>query len=249
MIVNRGVGIAHYNRLDNLPKIIEAVKKTTPERTKIVVADDGSDGDVSAITKKYNVILIQGPNKGVAYNKNRVLYALKKCHFIAILEDDLYPTESGWFNQYETATVLSDIHHWCRVQDKNKEIPENVPEFTSFLSQNNLTPIYGSSPRGDLTFISSRVITQVGGFDKRFKGAGYAHGSWSNRVVRAGLVKHPLKFIDIRESRDMFSQIGDTTGGRFDRPKREIKEQLDHNKIVYQEIEKSENIYQPIELE
>ena len=81
-MIKRGIAIAHYNRLDKLGEIVEAVKRTAPGNTKIVICDDGSDTldsgehgfndlSVSQIAKEHDVLLLQGPNKGVAANKNR----------------------------------------------------------------------------------------------------------------------------------------------------------------------------------
>jgi hypothetical protein len=189
----------------------------------------------------------RGPNMGVGTNKTRCLYLMKNHHFSCILEDDLVPTEKNWFECYEAAATLMDVHHWCRVQDK--EISETMPSFTEYMKKTmNATPIYASSPRGDMTFITRKVISTVGGMDPAFQGVGYAHGSWSNRVVRAGLISHPLKWIDIAECRDKFKQVGDTEGGRWDEDPEKIKKQLAYNKKVSKKLGDLEQIYCPLRL-
>lgn len=241
-MIRRGIGIAHYNRLDKLGDIVEAIKNTAPGGTKIIIADDGSDTlnglSVSQIAKETNTILIQGPNLGVSMNKNRLLWSLQDCHLLCLIEDDLIPTEKGWFEAYECAAVLSGVHHFCRVQDK--EVPEEVPAFTAYMKQADLTPIYGPSPRGDLTFLTSQVIQTVGAFNPLFRGAGYAHGEWSARVARSGLINHPQRWIDIKESRDKFVQIGDTEGGRWET---EVDDQLRRNRQVLKELQRKEYTY------
>ena len=67
-----GVAICHYNR--NYQLQLDTVHDTTPEGTKIVVCDDGSDR--SGWQPQEDAIFISGPNLGVAANKNRGLYAL-----------------------------------------------------------------------------------------------------------------------------------------------------------------------------
>lgn len=242
-MLKRGVAICHYNRLDMLPDIVEAVKKTTPSGTKIIVCDDGSDRPIDA----KDVILIKGPNLGVAANKNRALWALQDYHYIAILEDDIMPKEGGWFEDYEKASQLADCHHFCRVQDK--EVDETIPAFSAFLGEHGLSPIYGPSPRGDFTFLTSKVVRNIGAFNPRFRGAGYAHGEWSERVARAGLVGHPLKWVDIRECRDKFIQVGDTEGGRWLEDESAIKKQLQANRRVKKELEKTDYSFHPLVLE
>ena len=247
-MIKRGIGIAHYNRLDKLGEIVEAVKRTAPGGTKIVIADDGSDTldglSVSQIAKEHDVILVQGPNKGVSANKNRVLWALQDCHLLLILEDDLKPIERGFFEAYEAAAVLSGIHHFCRVQDKEEE--ETIPAFSAYMAEGGLTPIYGPSPRGDLTFLTSQVIQTVGGFNPLFRGAGYAHGEWSHRVARAGLINHPQRWIDIKEARDKFVQIGDTEGGRWTT---DVSDQLRRNAQVLKQLQRKEYTYADLVLE
>lgn len=243
MSIRRGIGICHYNRLDHLGEIVKAVKMTAPGGTRIVICDDGSDADhagetdtsVSSIAKEHDVLLVQGPNKGVAANKNRALWALQDCHLICILEDDLIPTAKGWFETYEAAAVLSGIHHFCRVQDK--EVDETVPAFTAYMKDAELTPVYGPSPRGDLTFLTAQVIQVVGAFNPLFRGAGYAHGEWSQRVARAGLINHPLRWVDIKEARDKISQIGDTEGGRWGT---DVNHQLRRNSQVLKQLQRKE---------
>ncbi len=247
-MIRRGIGIAHYNRLDKLGEIVEAVRRTAPGGTKIVIADDGSDTlnglSVSQIAKETNTILVQGVNLGVAANKNRLLWSLQDMHLLLILEDDLIPMERGYFESYEAAAVLSGIHHFARVQDN--EIPETVPEFSAYMKEADLTPIYGPTPRGDLTFLTSHVVQTVGGFNPLFRGAGYAHGEWSHRVTRTGLVNHPLRWIDIKEARDKFVQIGDTEGGRWGV---DVSRQLARNHQVLKQLQRKEYTFHDLVLE
>ena len=239
-VIQRGIGILHYNRQKYLEEIIEAVKRTAPAGTRIVVCDDGScEGEaVSEIARRQDVLLVQGVNKGVGANKNRALWALQDCHLMVLLEDDLKPIEKGWFEAYEGAAILSGVHHFCRVQDK--EVCEEVPAFSAFMAEAGLTPIYGPSPRGDLTFLTSTVVQTVGAFNPLFRGAGYAHGEWSNRVARAGLINHPTRWIDIKEARDKIVQLGDEEGGRW---VTDVSDQLRRNKQVLKELQRKEYTY------
>ena len=81
-----------------------------------------------------------------------------------------------------------------------------------------------------------------------FKGVGYAHGNWSQRVAKAGLISHPLKWIDIAEARDKFKQVGDTEGGRWDEDQKLIKKQLAYNKRIAYRLEKRDELYCPLVL-
>lgn len=248
----RGVAICHYNRSYHLREAIQGIRDTVSDDVRVIVCDDGStyseaEVSVEKITQDEGAILIKGPNKGVAANKNRALWGLQDCQYICILEDDLVPVEKGWFEIYEEACRRSGVHHLCRVQDKLVE--ETISDFTSYMQKHSLTPIYGPSPRGDLTFITSSVLHNVGAFNPLFQGAGYAHGEWSERVYKAGLIKHPLKWIDIKEAQVKFKQIGDTEGGRWDEDPLKIRKQLKRNAKLRQDLEKTNYIYHELVLE
>lgn len=244
--IKRGIAICHFNRPDNLVDLVQAVHDTKPGNCRVVVCDDGSREDLPT-SRLQDVLVVRGPNLGVAANKNRALWTLQDCHFIAILEDDLFPTEKGWFDTYEKASRLSGINHFCRVQDR--EVPESVPVFSAYMATHGLTPIYGPSPRGDLTFLTGTVVRRIGAFNPRFRGAGYAHGEWSHRIQRAGLIGHPNKWVDIKEARDAFTQRNDTSGGRFDTPQKEIRKQLATNKRIYKQLQREDYAYHPLVIE
>jgi glycosyltransferase involved in cell wall biosynthesis len=246
--VKRAVAISTYNRGNHIGEVIQGVLDTVPNGTDVFVCDDGSEHEhVIPVLDFPSIKLYSGPNLGVGANKNRCLYLMRDHHFSCILEDDLVPTEKGWFEDYERASVVMDIHHFCRIQDK--EIPETHPTFTNYLkSALALTPIYAPSPRGDLTFLTKKVINTVGGFHPDFKGVGYAHGDWSARVIKAGLVSHPLGYVDIAEARDKFKQVGDTEGGRWDEPKEEIEAQIARNRKVAKAVRMQGKIFYPLEI-
>ncbi len=230
--------------------MIEGVLATVPNGTDVFVVDDGStDGtgmEVDEFTAS-GVKYYRGPNLGVGANKNRALALMQNHHFSCMLEDDLVPQEPGWFEIYETVATMTDIHHFCRVQDKL--VPEVYESFTRYLDEAmQLTPIYGSSPRGDLTFITKKVISTVGGMNPRFEGCGYSHGEWSERVAKADLIAHPNKWVDILQARDMFKQVGDTTGGRWDDDQDEIKAQLKMNQQTRKALKKEDYIYCPLRI-
>lgn len=238
-----GVAICTYNR--DINEIVRAVRETVPSGTKVVVCDDGSSRDYRP--EFTNVIEVRGPNLGVAANKNRAMWALQDCKYLCILEDDLIPTAKGWMEDYAKAATLSGIHHFCRVQDKLED--SLAPEFDAYMAENHLHPTYGPSPRGDLTFLTAAVVRTVGAFNPEFRGVGYAHGEWSNRVQRAGLINHPNKWVDILECSAKFEQIGDTEGGRWDEDEKKIKRQLQRNKQVLRRLQKTDYTHHELVLE
>lgn len=225
----QGIAICTYNRGPKLGEVISAVLKTKPSDARVVVCDDGStDGTYDVVKSFSDVTFIHGPNMGVGANKNRALFALRNYDFITILEDDLMPLQKEWFEIYREFCLGTNIHHFCRVQDKRTQ--EVVPDFSEFcLNTLKLTPIFGTSPRGDLTFISNLVIRRVGAIHPSFVGVGHAHGQWSDRVAASGLIQHPLKWLDVQEANEKFVQIGDREGGRWALTPEETKEQVRKN--------------------
>ena len=251
-MITRAVSIVTYNRCKQIGNMIEGVLSTVPDGTDVYVVDDGStDGTGSEVDEftDSGVKYYRGPNLGVGANKTRALALMQNHHFSCMLEDDLVPQEKGWFEIYETVATMTDIHHFCRVQDK--QVPESHESFAQYMKQAmKLTPLYGSSPRGDMTFITKKVISTVGGMNPMFEGVGYAHGEWSDRVAKAGLISHPNKWVDILEARDMFKQVGDTTGGRWDDDPDLIKAQLKKNQQTRKKLKGSgKNTYCPLRIQ
>lgn len=250
MTTTRAVSIVTYNRAGHLHEVIEGVLATVPNGTDVFVVDDGStDGTHAEVVGQFGqtVKYYRGPNQGVGANKTRALYLMKNHHFSCLLEDDLIPQEKYWFETYEAAATLTDIHHFCRVQDNL--VPETHPSFTEFMKRAmDVTPIYSSSPRGDLTFITRKVITTVGGMNPAFTGVGYAHGEWSARVAKADLIAHPLHWVDLEEVAAKFKQVGDTEGGRWNDDKALIKNQIRRNKAIAKGLEKQDYVYCPLRL-
>lgn len=228
MSFKNGIAVCTYNRADKLGEVLTAIFKTKPEDAKVVVCDDGSTDATSEVVKNFPVTYIRGQNLGVGANKNRAIYALRQSDFLCILEDDLMPLQSGWFETYVAFCLATNIHHFCRVQDKF--IKEVVQDFADYCRDTvKLTPIYGPTPRGDLTFISNLVVRKVGAIHPGFVGVGHAHGQWSDRVAESGLIQHPNKWIDVKEAADKFVQVGDREGGRWHLTPEETKAQVKRN--------------------
>ena len=247
-MIKRGISIVTWNRAERLGQVIQSVLDTAPEDCNVFVCDDASDDDTIGVASGFPVTIIGGKdNLGVAANKNRALFAMQNCDYMAILEDDLVAEQGGWFEHYEQVARVTANHHFCRVQDK--EVAETIPSFSTHLQQTcGATPIYASSPRGDLTFITQKVTNVVGGFNSKFVGVGYGHGEWSARVAKASLIAHPLKWWDIKEARDCFIQVGDTEGGRWEVAPEEIKKQIKTNRNLSKRLGKIDYIYHPLVL-
>lgn len=246
MDVKRGVAILSYNRGKHLGEVVESVLSTVPKKTRVIVCDDGSTGQTLEVLNSLQVPIIRGPNLGVAANKNRALWALQDCNFIAMFEDDLVARASGWFELYQEVAMVTGIHHFCRVQ--GRQVGESVPRFSAYLREHGVLPVYGIKPRGDFVFITRAVLDKVGAFHPDFIGAGYAHVDWQGRIITAGLVPHPNKWVDLRgaDAGDHFVQLGDTEGGRWEEDKAKVDAQIKRNRRVYNRLQVEGTIHIPV---
>lgn len=146
---------------------------------------------------------------GVAYSKNRCLKALYEYGFehIFLFDDDLFIKSSEFVNRY----VNSGLNHACWNYDKQiinrvayvpdtkfkitKSIyPDEKPEF-------DYCEEY-ASPNGCMLYVRRNVLDVVGGFDIDFKGYGFDHVNWSDRIYNLGLT--PARYIDIPNSKHLF---------------------------------------------
>jgi len=245
MIVKRGIAICHYNRNRLLKQSIKETKRTCPEGAKIVVCDDGSSTstpDIKKLCIEEKVPLIIGPNLGVTQNKNRALFALQDCHFIALLEDDICPLEPGWFELYEQASLLSGVHHFCRA-GADAAILESP--FDSFMKSKGLTILHNKTIRGDFTFITNKIIKNVGGLNSEFKGAGYSHIEWLNRIRLAGLVPQHSAALDVKEAS---VKLKDSLTSKSAKPTAQTEQEASKNLEIFKRLCQNPTTYQEFNL-
>ena len=68
------IGILTFNRLDSLQKLVGHVKSLTAAEFELVIAEGGgTDGTVKWCIEN-GLRVITGPNKGIAWSKNTLLY-------------------------------------------------------------------------------------------------------------------------------------------------------------------------------
>ena len=94
-----GIAIVTRNRRSHLQQVLEAVLAETTTAFDLVVADDGSTDGTRAFCDEVGAAWVGGENRGIAWNKNRALFALAEksdpTTFI-LLEDDTRPIRRGW---------------------------------------------------------------------------------------------------------------------------------------------------------
>lgn len=134
--------------------------------------------------------------RGIAYSKNKclaTLYAMG-CTDLFLFDDDCMPTVEKWYEPY----VNSGLNHACWNLNREKI-------YTSYLGSNKPTHIAYEKPNGCMLYVKREVLDVVGGWDVHFRGYGYDHVNWSDRIFNAGFT--PARYIDIQNSSSLFKMI------------------------------------------
>jgi glycosyltransferase involved in cell wall biosynthesis len=180
MAAKLGIGITTYNRCRKLEMCVDRVQALTSHPFHLVVADDGSTDATASISARQKVHFVTGPNRGIAWNKNRALFFLHQileCDVVILIEDDCYPNHRGWEND------------WVRAAEKWGHANFGAPWFSDkFLSGAGTleSPFICPSLSGQCAVFGDRALSVCGYLDSRFQSYGYEHAEHSSRLVRAG---------------------------------------------------------------
>jgi GT2 family glycosyltransferase len=175
-----GIGVITYNRRVALTRTIAAIRKETSIPFSFVVADDGStDGTVEYLVEQH-IRYVGGQNRGIAWNKNRALFYLNaycRCRTIILFEDDTFPTEAGWEQEWVRAS-----HLWGHA---NIAVPWRSSHWSSG-SGTAEDPYCSDFVSGQVSVFSAEALETVGYLDTRFKTYGYEHVEHTTRMIAAG---------------------------------------------------------------
>lgn len=174
------IGLA-ITTTDNRVNVFERTIKSFFERFAAV--------DVLYIHKDYDY-------RGIVYSKNKCIETLygAGCTDFFIVDDDVIAAEHDWWLPY----VNSDLNHACW-------------NYNRTLIKYGCVADYGKcdyyaeydKPNGCMLYVKREVIDVVGGFDTDFKGYGYEHCNFSDRIFNNGLT--PARYIDIPNSKHLFA--------------------------------------------
>ncbi len=174
-----GIAVVTYRRAERLRRLLEAIVLLTREPYELVVAEDGGeDGSVEWCRAQGHAV-VSGPNRGVAWNKNRGLFALAAlgCDPLLLIEDDVYPVAPGWERDWIEGTRR--WHHLAYHHPK-------VAKHTVSGAGTPADPFVNPAATAQCLSVSARVLGKVGFFDSRFRGWGHEHAEWTTRIKRAG---------------------------------------------------------------
>ncbi|MBT5170929.1 MAG: glycosyltransferase [Candidatus Nitrosopelagicus sp.] len=223
-----GIGISCYNR-SNIVRESCRTLLNFKKKYKIIVSDDGS----SENQQTYGIPIIHGKNMGVAINKNRLLYHLRDCDYIFLLEDDVRIKNMEFIekfielNKKNGCSFLSygPIETWNFWKILKKE-----KGFIEYKTSKNTNPKLFYTP-GSFTALTKQSLEKVGGLNSRFKGLGMEHMEWSMRFERQKMSmdsKHIYKTLDLKNSLEFYN---------VKRNKRDINQCKKNEKLYYELIE------------
>lgn len=178
-----GIGVITYNRRDMLRQGLEKIRLFTRTPHELVVGDDGSDDGTVALLSRLNIPYITGENRGIAWNRNRVLWWLKeekKCDVIIILEDDCHPAIYGWEEEWIQAVIA--YGHMNYMSEMTLKIDSDVIVGSGTARDPYIAPMHQAFCVGYL----ARALEFVGYLDVRFGKYGEEHAEHTNRFLRAG---------------------------------------------------------------
>lgn len=221
-----GIGIVTYNRLSSLTECINRVRRFTTMPYQLVVADDGSIDDSAQWCRDNGLAVVTGKNRGVVWNKNRALFALKNysdCEAIILLEDDCWPASETWAQDWYHASCR--WHHINYAHEWMLETPGSLVGGNGSVS----TPYRTHLLQGQCSGSSRYALETVGFLDSRFKGYGHGHVEWTRRFLRSG-----FGGTDSGSQQEFFSIKGGLESK--DAPTYRDPDQVKRNEAVFNEV-------------
>ena len=175
-----GIGITTYNRRASLANCVRSIQEFTRAPHVLFIADDGSTDQTPEALRSLEVPHLVAANRGIAWNKNRALFYLhsvQKCDVVILLEDDTFPTRSGWEDTWiEAAQIYGHMNvapaHW----------PDEYVSGDGTIAN----PYVSRMMTGQCVSFSRLALDQVGFLDTRFRCYGFEHAEHSFRMIKAG---------------------------------------------------------------
>jgi glycosyltransferase involved in cell wall biosynthesis len=180
MTIRVGIGIITCDRKDVLAETLARVRAHTASPYTLAVADDGSADGTADLVRSQNIALVTGRNMGIAWNKNRALFlldAIIQCDVVILLEDDSYPTQDGWEQEWVLAS-----QRWGHANLAGAWLSDSFLAGTGTVDD----PILSINVSAQCSSFSHAALLYGGYFDSRFRGYGQEHVEHTRRLLRVG---------------------------------------------------------------
>lgn len=171
-----GIGITTRNRPEVFEFVAGQFNKYYSDELKFVTIDDNSDNP--DLNRRWAETIgeyhFNETRLGIAKSKNECIKRLDTDH-IFLFDDDCFPTKPEWWKSW-----LDRAHHMVYALS---------PLITIKALKDDT--IWWNGCLGCCLYFTRHAIDTLGGFDPRFKVAGFEHVEITNRAKRAGLIEHP----------------------------------------------------------
>lgn len=182
MPLRLGVGIVTYNRRELLARTLDrVVRHTQYPFTTVAVADDGSTDGTPDMLRAHAITVVTGRTMGVAWNKNRALFALSEllgCDIVILLEDASSPVQDAWELAWMNAAL-----RWGHANAATDWMGgEGVVSGSGTVDD----PVHSTAVSARCSVYSREALLFGGYFDPRFRGCLYEHVEHAYRLARVG---------------------------------------------------------------
>ena len=175
-----GVAITTCNRQKLFEKTYKEFDSHTPDSVPIFIVDDGSHQPVLGSHWRN-----ESP-RGIAWAKNKCLELLMdaKVDHLFLFDDDCYPVEDNWWEEYTNSGESHLAHLFIPSWDKETRIvvPYRKGEVWA-----------ASSGTGCLLYYTRECIEKVGGMRTVFGKRSFEHIEHSQRIHNFGLTRFPFQ--------------------------------------------------------
>ncbi|MBE7179784.1 MAG: glycosyltransferase [Terriglobus roseus] len=229
-----GLGITTYNRRDLIESSLDCIEATSSLDLQIVVANDGSTDNTAAyLESRHGITVINAPNRGISWNKNRALFYLasvERCDVIILIEDDVRPNRVGWDIEWALAA--------CAYGHVNYAPPWFLGHYGGTGRWHK--PYRSAVVSGQCSAFTAEALAFGGYLDTRFGKYGHEHVEHTLRMIRAGYGGSQL----VTNTRDSYFLLMNGGLEVCDSVSSKDEESLRENAAVFEAIW-NESIFRP----
>jgi GT2 family glycosyltransferase len=153
-----GIGVTGCNRPEHVQMCLDEIARNSTYEYKLHVNID---------TEK----------RGVAWNKNQCLEALKDCDHIFLFDDDCFPRAKGWEDFFIDKAKEYNQHHFIYQHEtigvRQVKVINDIAEY--------------DNANGCMMYFTREALDKIGNFDEAFGVYGFEHADMSIRAHLHGL--------------------------------------------------------------